>query len=790
MVFHADEITRKVLDWEQILELLSREASGNLGCSRIKSWPLNLPELEREELHQLIKELRHSVEEEFHPHLQGIESIESLLVRVGKEEVLSGLELYQVGQLADAYRAVREQLYHRSDLALWHDKFEDKAPRSWLKNWEVSLNSSGELLDDASSLLRECRHNIRSLKSQIEEELQLFLSAAHFQKMLQENFVTFRDGRPVVPVKADFRGEFPGWSVASSGSGATVFMEPHSVAEKTNRLRWYEGELKQEEFRIRKEMSRSLAEFSALFLLFEERLTLLDSTWALTRFLVYQRGSLATYQLGKDWFRGTAVRHPLLGDEAVGLDLHLEASRPLVIVSGANTGGKTVTLKTVGVTVMMARAGFPVLAQQFDLGDVKRLEADLGDGQDVQSALSTFSAKLKRYQKVLEESAPGTLVLLDELGTGTDAEEGGCLAIAILEKLAARGAAAFVTTHSHRLKHFAQGDPRFLNVAMGFDPETYYPTFRLEYGQMGASHAIQIAKNLGLSKDLIERSWELMGTEAYTLEKLREELEERRSKAELMEQELEERQHRVVELEAAMEEARVALQQAENSMLTEQAKAIEAQGKAVMDKVHGIIRHFTQQMKEEGDAPQELSQLEPQKLKEEVQKELESIAWVRTVQKRNAEQQKQEIVWSEGMKVHHNKYGKDGVILKVRKDKAEVQFGQLRLKVPFEELTPREVEAPQVTWGKRPSAIDSSLPQRLDLRGFRVEDGLFEVDKHIDLMQLQSGEEVEIIHGKGTGALRAAIHELLRDHPAVAEFICSEQQAGGTGVTIVKLKQS
>jgi len=686
-----------------------------------------------------------------------------------------------------------------------------------------SISEEGDVLDSASPELRRLRLEIRGAQQRLQERLGTLVN--EFRTALQEPIVTTRNDRYVIPVRADARSQVRGIVHDQSSSGATVFVEPLVVVEMNNRLRQLQIAERQEVERILQELSDLVGREGPYLTLAVDLLAEIDLALAKARYASLTRASAPRLNTeGRLHLR--QARHPLLTGKVIPIDFWLgdpsedktgktkpdDAPR-MVVITGPNTGGKTVALKTVGLLSLMAMAGLHIPAQDdSDVPVYADVFADIGDEQSIEQSLSTFSSHLSRIVEILREVSPNALVLLDELGAGTDPSEGAALARAILTSLLDRHVSTIATTHYSELKAFAYEESGVVNASVEFDVETLSPTYRLSIGLPGRSNALAIATRLGLPTDIIERAREFLGTAGVEMEGLLTGLAEER---------------RV----AADERYRLSMERAEAEF---QRREFERLRREAEEERTRIINDARAQARREADAAQaELARIRTQMRAKLTEERLEQLrARARRVEERAAptpsrlrqptragqagatddEERVEEGPLAVGDTVRIRSMNQRGEVLSLpnAQGDVEVQLGALKLRVGvnnLERLSRRQARAEDAATGGgragRASAYANApalvtLPPRdetpppelqLDLRGWRVEDALSEVDTYINDAYMASLPYVRLLHGKGTGALRQAIREQIKRNPLVKSFASAEPKEGGDGITVVTLNQ-
>lgn len=629
----------------------------------------------------------------------------------------------------------------------------------FLRRIRECLDEAGNVRDGATPRLREIRRRVNPLREEIQDRLQSILDRS--AEAIQERFITLRRDRYVIPVKASFQNRVPGIILDQSDSGLTVYIEPSSVVPLNNQL----ASLKLEEDA---EVNRILFELSAILGGDEE----LDET---LRALTGLDVARASANLAEDWklvrprlnaeglYRLKSARHPLI-ENPVSNDLELGDERRILLLTGPNMGGKTALLKTLGLAVLMAQCGLFVAAEAAEISFPDRLFVDIGDEQSIQESLSTFAAHLLRLKEVLENATAGSLVLIDELGSGTDPEEGAALSQAFVEGLLERDVRGLITTHLSPLKAFAQDTPGVQNASMRFDLDNLRPTYHLIVGAPGRSYALSISRRLGFPEAKVHRAEELLGPEGGRLERLlgsleseRENLRRERALAEEVRQRTESREQ---ELQSRLEE----LQTQREERLEEARQEAES----VVRDAQERVRATRERAKTEGQG-----------------QALQELMTLRSKYQRPERAQPAKPGLQVGSSVNIPEYGGQGTIVELRGAEALVQMGAVRMSVPLARLQPKEEPKTKAASSTRTKA---KIGEELNLRGLTVEEALLAVDDYLEEARATGTSPVRLLHGKGTGALRNALRDALRRDKRVESYSDAVPYEGGHGVTVVNLR--
>ena len=667
-------------------------------------------------------------------------------------------------------------------------RFEVLAPNKYLeeKIFTCIVNEE-EVADNASPALAFIRRKIRAASQRVRDQLDKLIHSQAHQKHLQESIVTQRGGRYVVPVKAEFRGEVPGLVHDTSASGATVFVEPMSVVEANNEIRVLRSDEQDEIARILLELSGEAGSFADSIIESYHYAVELDLIFAKAQ-VAYKMKAVVP-QVGEDGKIALhAARHPLIAKEkVVPTDITLGVEFDTLIITGPNTGGKTVALKTIGLLTLMAMCGLMIPAGEGSRVAVFRhILADIGDEQSIEQSLSTFSSHMVNIIHIFEVADNSSLILLDELGAGTDPVEGAALAEAIIQELRGRGVRLACTTHYAELKAYAIQTPGVENGSCEFDVATLRPTYRLLIGVPGKSNAFAITQRLGMDTAIVDRARELVSREGNAFEQVVGRLEEDRRKME-------------DELEALRASAAQAKANAEASQrLKDEA---EAQAKKEIDRARQEAAQIVQKTRQRADAlVGELEELRRQKnrqLSAEQKarlrsglKELESSS--DPVHQRRDDNYVLPRPLVVGDEVLLYDIDKEATVLELPKDGTVlVQAGIIKTRVPLENvrlLSKRQLKKKNPTRTVTKNVSTPETSSSLDLRGQTVEEALMEVDNFLDRASRMHLSQVTIIHGKGTGALRTAVQQHLRRCSQVKSFRLGTYGEGESGVTIADLK--
>ena len=657
------------------------------------------------------------------------------------------------------------------------------------QNLRASLGARGEILDSASFELGEIRREILQTRTQIKRVLEGLLAAENLAAIFQERIITERNGRYVLPVRADRRGQLKGFVHDESASGQTLYLEPTAVLEGNNRLQSLLREERREEEAILRRLSALVRRDSAALAANQEVLAHLDYSVAAATFSRLYAGEVPQLT-DTPLLELHGARHPLLlfhpdgtlrGGEAVPIDLLLAAGCEVLVVSGPNTGGKTVALKTAGLLLLMVRSGLPIPCRPGSRVHLfGKIFADIGDEQSIEESLSTFSGHLSRIRQILMAADSDSLILLDEAGTGTDPTEGGALALAVLDTLRARGTRTIVTTHLNLIKGYAHLRDRVENAAVEFDNRTLAPSYRLHYGIPGASNAFTIARLLGMPEEVLAQAATYLDSEDQAglsliedLNRLQKELANEREEARRLTQEARHDRDRRRQLLRELETQ-------QKMLLEKTARRGEERVREAERNLRTLLRK-AEQIGSEAVAPPQRA-----KLAEELHSVKAEVARLRPELRRGkppTETRAGEILRIPALDA-------EGEVVRVANGEVELSLQGKKLRLPLRDLeqpSPRRFAARPKSGKVRSDVVRDSFQPRLLLVGKRIDDALLLLDRFLDDALLQGMREVEVVHGSGEGILRRAVRDFLATHAAVAGFRSGDIERGGENATIIEM---
>ncbi|HEU5381805.1 MAG TPA: endonuclease MutS2 [Ktedonobacteraceae bacterium] len=804
------------LEYPKVLEKVAREAAFSASKTLVKELQPTPDLQEAQRRLAYTSEANALIDLRNDAGIQGARDIRPYLERATREGVLHPSELLEIHATIKSTIFVAHLLERldETDFPLLRQLGYDLPQRPQVaRRIEEAISEEGEVLDTASPTLRKLRFDLRGANQRLQERLRTLVH--DFGPALQEPLVTIRNDRYVIPVRSESRGAVRGIVHDQSASGATIFVEPMVVVDLNNKLRQLQIEERQEIERILREISLEVGNEADALRLGVELLAEFDLHLARARYGRLNRCTAPRLNAeGRIDLRN--ARHPLLTGKVVPTNFHLGREFFMVVITGPNTGGKTVALKTVGLLTLMAQAGLHIpVDEHSEIAVFDEVFADIGDEQSIEQSLSTFSSHLSRIIEILREIEEGVhrdspaihgrlaetligkqqrlraLVLFDELGAGTDPSEGSALARAILTYLLERHITTVATTHYSELKAFAHEQPGVVNASVEFDVETLSPTYRLSIGLPGRSNALAIANRLGLDKTIIEKGREFLGSAGVRMENLLEGLQSERKAAEeerfnlsLERAEVEFQRKELEQARFKQEEERVRI--INETRVQAQRELDEARRQLARVKIDASRTNLTRERL--NDNRQRVNRLE------------EKLAPLpeprKPVRKAESLEEKAEGPLRIGDTVRVLSFGQNAELVGLSNDhsEAEVKMGSMRFRVSvdnIERLSKRQTESqeraqpPAVVLPRYEDRPDVAL--QLDMRGWRVEDALAELETYLNDAVLSGLAAVRIVHGKGTGALRQAVRQQLAHNPMVKSYASAPPQEGGDGVTVVKL---
>ncbi|HSR52043.1 MAG TPA: endonuclease MutS2 [Acidobacteriota bacterium] len=777
-----DQETRQLLNFDAAIALLEQFAHTQAGRTRLASLePLQDFQRLEARLKRQQEGLRF-VSDNSRISFAHLEDPRPLLDKLGERgSVLEPGEFLDLAEILKAGQHLRKS-FSKDDwplLAEWTRPVE--SPHGLIEEIGRTFDPNGEVREQAHPQLAKVRRQALKSRKEVQKHLERLLKKKS-DSVIQDAYVTNRNGRFVIPVKTERQSSLPGVVHGASSSGATVFVEPMSAVDLNNSFIYYQ-EREQELIRqILAGLSDRLREEIENLRLLADLIARVDALMAACQYAEKYRCVLPAFeQEGRlDLHQ---ARHPLLisslgGDQVVPIDIRLSRQENGMVISGPNTGGKTVALKTVGLLALMAQCGLPVPAENAVFPHFRAVLADIGDHQSIAQHLSTFSAHVLRIRSMMEalreDSRRPTLILLDEIGTGTDPVHGAAMAIAVIDHFRKRPALVLATTHHQSVKVFAAGQQGLVNACVELDPKTQAPTYRIRYGLSGGSSGLEVARRLGLSEDIIDQARGLMKetdrqAEQY-LQHLRRELEESRR---------------------AKEEAQAhsdRMKQAKSELEERHSRQLAAQQKEFEQSLEKWAREFKRQggryLKSLKD------RFESAKARRELEQKQAALkeAFRRQVRHQRGKEEEEESQRSSGLRegdwVSHQLFGKKGKVLEVGNGEARVDFEGKRMTCPVDQLRAAEDQPEKKRKLPKNVSLRASPAQvspELNLIGQRVDEAVSEADKYLDQAALSEMREVRIIHGHGTGRLKKAVAEFLQGHPHVRSY---KSEGGATKVRL------
>ncbi|MBI2954022.1 MAG: endonuclease MutS2 [Chloroflexi bacterium] len=796
---------QRTLDTLELAKILDRLAQyTSFSASRELALSLT-PSTERDEVSRLQRETvegRRLLQLKPNASLGGARDVRDMARRASLGGVLEPMELLDVLSTLTCARSVRAMLVRlRIQLPLLGAIAESITVQEALER-EISrcITLKCEVSDDATPILRRLRAEVKVAHLRLVDRLDDMVNSTGLRHLIQEPIVTQREGRYVIPIKADFKGQIKGIVHDQSASGATVFVEPLEAVDLNNRWRELQLEEQREVQRILRALSAAVGAAVEDLDRSVDALADIDLALARARYaehldatsprLIHEESDGARSDgpghtpLCLDFIR---ARHPLLGENVVPISVHLGGDFFVLVITGPNTGGKTVALKTVGLLTLMAQCGLQIPVDQgSSLRVFRNVFADIGDEQSIEQSLSTFSSHMTQVMEVLGAADDDSLVLLDELGAGTDPTEGSALARAILQYLVSRSIPTIGTTHYSELKAYAHGTPGVQNASVEFDPVTLAPTYRLAIGLPGRSNAIAIAKRLGLPEEVTDSAITLLDSVETKADRLLAQIQGERDRIAGERRDVERLRGELDALKKQLEDQLQAIEQERQTMMDQTWRQIESEAAAIRARLAAAM---------------EVRSQKPDRTKlvmalNEV-KEVQKAAEVKIAERAPSQTQAQLI--ASPLKLRVGDYvlvkslGLHGEVVSLpdTRGEVEVHLGSFKLKIRARDLEPSRAAPSPAGFGAARSEIHlvdrSAPPREIEVRGWRVEQVLPVLENFINEACLAGMPEVRVIHGKGTGVLRRVVREQLVQNPLVKSFRTAELKDGGEGVTVVEL---
>ena len=778
--------TLDVLEFDKIKSFVADETISDLGREKVDAMTpatefdtVEFQINETDEISQIYN--KHRL-----PSLSGLAKVSPLIHRANIGGVLNVSELNVIKrliQVQNQFKTFYNQLLEEDEevkYPILDDKMNQLPVLTDLFQEIKDKCDTYDLFDHASYALQGIRSKISSTNQRIRQNLDRIVKSQSNQKKLSDAIVTVRNDRNVIPVKAEYRQDFNGIVHDQSASGQTLYIEPTSVVEMNNQISRLRNDEAVERERILTELTGQVAVDADSILIAESVMGQIDFLIAKARYARSIKGTKPTFKKERTVYLPNAF-HPLLDKETVVANtIEFIDDVETVIITGPNTGGKTVTLKTLGLIIVMAQSGLLVpTLDGSQLSIFENVYCDIGDEQSIEQSLSTFSSHMKNIVEILHEADKNSLILFDELGAGTDPSEGAALAMSILDYVRNLGSLVMATTHYPELKAYSYNCEGVMNASVEFNVDTLSPTYKLLMGVPGRSNAFDISKKLGLSLNIINKAKTMIGTDEQEINSMIESLERNSKCVDEQRIELDRLVREAQETHDALAKQYQQYQNYEQSLMNEAKEKANQRVKSATKEADTILKELRDLRDNKGAEVKEHELIDKKKQLDD-QYEAKSIK--QTVQKKKYDK------INAGDEVKVLSYGQKGEVLElVGEDEAVVQMGIIKMKLPIEDLekTKKKKEKPakMVTRQNR-----QTIKTELDLRGYRYEEALLELDQYLDQAVLSNYEQVYIIHGKGTGALQKGVQQHLKKHKSVSNFRGGMPSEGGFGVTVAELK--
>ena len=776
----------KTLEFDKVLEILASFAPTEGAKEKIAALHPSVSIERIRELQKQVSEAKLYIETKGTPSFGGAKDITRHMTMAAKGAMLSMSALLEVAGVLSAVMSLESYLTLADKAPLLERLRAALTPNKFLRDKITAAILSEDLMaDNASPKLFEIRRSIKTCANKIRDILQKYTSGSD-SRYLQENIVTIRNGRYVVPVKNEYRGEVKGLIHDTSASGSTVFIEPMQVVETNNRLRTLEAEEKAEIERILYELSAECDRFSADILSGYAALTELAVIFAKAEMSHAFRACEPVMNTEK-YVNLTDARHPLLDQsKAVPISVYLGKKFTTLVITGPNTGGKTVSLKTIGLLALMAQSGMHIpAADGSTLPVFDNILADIGDEQSIEQSLSTFSAHMVNIVEILHVFTPGSLILFDELGAGTDPIEGAALAQSILERVTACGCLCAATTHYAELKAYALDMPGVSNASCEFDVQTLRPTYKLTIGLPGRSNAFAIASRLGISSEIIKASKAKIDNGTRSFEGLIGKLEKQRLDLEKKRADAEKKLAHAEKMYAEAEKMRTEF----NTRIEEENRRAEAKAAELMERARASADYVfdsLQELQRKKDSENFKKELE--ETRENVRKTLGTVSKSASVGKKIEAEYLPPREFVVGDAVQLVDLGKTGDIVSIDGDNIVVAIGSAKIKTKKKKLRLVEKKKAEKSAASHTPRKMAEVKSEIDVRGETCDEAIFVIDKFLDDAELASLTTVRVIHGKGTGALRKGLWDYFKHDSRIKEYRMGTFGEGDAGVTVLTLK--
>lgn len=690
-------------------------------------------------------------------------------------------DLWDINFNLRIFRIFKSRLVELEKYKPLKDKFKDVSALNGVEDIiNKTIDKNKEIKDDASLDLRDIRLTKKNLVLSIRRKFDDLFNDSQFSNVFQEKIITVRDARSVVPVKADFKGQIKGIEHDRSASGQTVFIEPLSIVALNNKMRELEAKEKEEIRKILLRITDIVRNNREDVDRIGEAILELDFLCAKGNYAIDKRSTIPKIN-SREFLSLVEARHPFIqNDKVVPLTFEIGKTYTTLLITGPNTGGKTVALKTAGLLTLMALSGVPIPAkEESSIGFFTGVFADIGDEQSIEQSLSSFSAHLKNVQEIFEAATKSSLVLLDELGSGTDPAEGAAFAMAAIDFFKEKKSKSIITTHYSQVKAYGYNDPEIETASMEFDVNTLSPTYRLLIGVPGESNALTIARRLGVSESVIEKARSYISEDNKKVEIMIKNIKDKSEELDLLKKQVEILRADAQREKDEFQEKMNLLEKEKNDILKEAYEKSEIMIREMQAKANALVAKIQKEDNEKEDL-------------KNVQKSLNMLrgALLGDKERNIAKKEKSEVKinFKEGDKVFVNSLTQYATVLKVNlsKETVQVQAGILKMEVPISDVkVSKEKEKKNYT---TVAHIKTRVRSEIDIRGKMVNDAIVELEAYLDRATMNSYSEVYIIHGKGTGALREGVLKYLKESPYVKSFRIGGHGEGGLGCTVVTLK--
>lgn len=770
--------TLKLLEFDKIFELLEKECLSSEGRKLLNEQEFFTERTKLTAFHEVIGEVKRYLESDYRFPDLNFPDILSFVIRSGKSgAVLEGEELYSIADFCISSH--RFKVYFTGNKLPGIKSITSLV--SEIGDFSGVIKKITSVLDPLGNVrenyppLKKMRNGLLTLRREMESMSSRYMKDQ--KNIWQADVPTLRDGRTVLPLKANYRGRVQGIVHTFSGKGATVYIEPFDILELNNKITMRENEIILVIRKILKEITEAVAEKNEELLLLINQISFIDTLLARARFSV--RCNCRRAELTENSIKLSGARHLLLGSDVVPIDVSLDKDLNALIITGPNAGGKTVTLKTIGLLALMNQFGMDIPAEEGSALPVyDAVYADIGDDQSLEDSLSTFSGHMKNISEIIKNATSHTLILLDEIGSGTDPAEGSSIAMAVLDNLVKKGSVVITTTHHGLLKNYGYTREHVLNASMEFDTVNHTPTYRIILGMPGESHAMEIAKQSGLSKDVIKQAENYLHSEQHDVSS--------------MIKELERKQREIFEREKSLV----------NKIRQFDLKTLELKQKEFLLKKKGsgeLQKYLNESRKNLENLVKELREGELSREKTiKVKQFLSGIEEKASQEKKIIQRITEETVTDNrslepGMYVEIGSFKRPGHL--IRKEKNGnwlVQTGTVKMSFPPGEIKPaqkKEKQSKNFTVAISSVLSDNHPFFTLDIRGMRAEEAISTMTKQLDNAIMSGMREFYVIHGKGEGALGRIVHDVLRRSKDIKEFSFAKPEEGGAGKTIVRLKE-